>query len=246
MKKLLLSLAIIVISTNLLAQNGATVTISGQVTDFDGNPIENSAVILMGRNFNPAYMTTSDATGHYVMEVEKGQYIALVAIRLEEYPRALELFGVNPVAEEDMRLQFWAWNVIADRDLTINARYHQLELYGFRVFDVIGSGSPYMMAFVRPMSLGHVLKSGNMDVSVNPEDIEFRMYASDKPLPVSSVQVVYEHFGENETPMRAFFLQFERPQEFSDVTIFRVVATYNAFGGEKGENWYFYRLIDYR
>jgi hypothetical protein len=47
--------------------------------------------------------------------------------------------------------------------------------------------------------------------------------------------------------MRAFFLQFDRPKEFSgDYCIFRIEATHKAFGAEKGENMYFYELKDYK
>jgi len=230
-----------------------TITISGQVTDFDGNPIDNSQVELRRKDFSAAYETVSDKTGHYVLNgVEKGQYIAMFAMRTKEYPRS------NAVPEEDMRLEFWAWNVIADKDLTINPRYHRLELYGFQVFRVLG-GAPYLMAYVRPMSLGKMLTYGKdvylnkekgekaADISVEPKDIEFEMYAGDELLTVHSVESVYEFHGK-EQPTRAFFLQFDPPKERpeSNSVIFRIVATHNAFGGERGENWYFYKLIDYK
>ncbi|MCL2682845.1 MAG: carboxypeptidase-like regulatory domain-containing protein [Bacteroidales bacterium] len=251
---------IFILGINLFAQNENTITISGQVTDFNGNPIDNSAIILMHKNFNPAHITFSDETGHYTMEgVEKGQYIGLFAMRLNEYPRALEMFGIETVPEDDMRLEFWAWNVIADKDLTINPRYHRLELYGFQVFEILG-GSPYLMAYVRPMSLGKILlhekdvysnkeeAENVIDVSVELKDIEFKIYVGNEPLTIHSVQPLVEYHGEKEQPMTAFFLQFDRPKEFSntDYLIFRIEATHNAFGVEKGENLYFYELKKYK
>ncbi|MDR2146353.1 MAG: carboxypeptidase-like regulatory domain-containing protein, partial [Tannerella sp.] len=104
-------------------QETATITISGQITDFDGNPIDSCIIQLKDRNFNSAYETYSDKTGYYTLKnVETGHYLGMYALREKEYPRE------NAVPEEDMRLEFWAWNVIADSDLIINPRYQKLEL----------------------------------------------------------------------------------------------------------------------
>ena len=250
----LLMLFSLISCTAKVQENQNTITISGQVTDFDGNPIDSAWVALLHRDFSVAYETITDKTGHFVLSgVQKGRYACLYAIRLKEYPR------MNAVSEEDMRFQFWAWNVIADRDLVINPRYHRLELYGFQVFEVIG-GSPYLMAYVRPMSLGRVLSYGKdvyldkekqeaiADVSVQSEDIEFRMYAGDELLTIHSVQTVYEFHGVDAIPTRAFFLQFDRPRERPEgnIVIFKIVGIHSAFGGEKGENWYFYELRDFK
>ena len=146
-----------ILGVNLSAQNRNTITISGQVADFDGNPIDSSVVRLLHKDFSIAYETYSNKTGHYTLEnIEKGKYMALYVMRPKEYPQE------NAVKEEDMRLEFWAWNVIADKDLEINPRYHRLELYGFQVFEVLG-GSPYLMAYVRPMSLGKYIANNEVD-----------------------------------------------------------------------------------
>jgi protocatechuate 3,4-dioxygenase beta subunit len=88
MRQFLLSSLIFILGINVFAQNENTITISGQVTDFDGNPIDSCFVRLCHKNFSTAYKTYSDKTGHYVLEnVKKGDYLALMAIRPEEYPR---------------------------------------------------------------------------------------------------------------------------------------------------------------
>ncbi|MCL2412915.1 MAG: carboxypeptidase-like regulatory domain-containing protein [Bacteroidales bacterium] len=251
MKKIAVLSLLFLLGINLFAQNPNTITISGKVTDFDGNPINNSAVVLMDRNFNPIHMTFSDEAGYYALEnVEKGRYMALLAIRFNEYPRAKQMFGIDAVAEDDMRLQFWAWNVIADRDLTINPRYHRLELYGFQVFEVWGAG-PHLMAYVRPMSLGKILAYENwenrleeMDISVELEDIEFKIYAGNEPLTIRSVETFIEYSGEGQAGIRGFVLQFDRPRELTtdNFHVFRIEGTHHAFGVEKGENLYFFEL----
>lgn len=54
------------------------------------------------------------------------------------------------LAEKDQRLEFWAWNFIADRDTTLNIRYHRMEVYGLRIFHIPG-GMPTYQIYVRPM-----------------------------------------------------------------------------------------------
>lgn len=234
-------------------QNIDTVTISGQVADFDGNPIDSSVVQLLHKDFTVAYETYSDKAGYYTLKsVEKGKYMAMYAIRPKEYPRE------NAVSEEDMRLEFWAWNVIADKNLTINPRYHRLELYGFQVFDVSG-GPPYLMAYVRPMSLGKYLSYAKdiyldksqaekvANISVQANDIEFKLSADNEALTIHSVTPIEEYVGENNQSITGFFLQFDRPKEFSNTyCIFKIEATHKLFGEEKGENLYFYEFKDYK
>jgi hypothetical protein len=253
MKQLLLLSLVLLLEINLFAQNGSTITISGQVTDFEGNPIDSCMVQLMHKDFSTAYYTYSDKAGHYTLkDVEKGKYMAMYALCPKEYPRE------NAVPEEDMRLEFWAWNVIADKNLTINPRYHRLELYGFQVFEVMGSG-PYLMAYVRPMSLGKYISYSKdvyldkseaekvANISVQTNDIEFKLYADNEPLTIHSVQSVEEYGGENNQSITGFFLQFDRPKKIPDsYCIFRIEATHKLFGGEKGENLYFYELKDYK
>ena len=253
MRQFLLFTLIFIVSINVFAQNGNTITISGQVTDFDGNPIDSCEVDIMNRNFNLVDSTITDNAGHYILkDIEKGDYMALAALRMKDYVYS------NAVPEKDMRLEFWAWNIIADKDLTINPRYHRLELYGFQVFDVMG-GPPYMWAYVRPMSLGKALSYGKdvyldkqksekmSDINVQPEDIDFKIYLGDETLTIHSVQPVEEYCGDESKSMRGFFLQFDYPKNFSgNYCIFRIEATHKLFGGEKGESVYFYEIKDYK
>jgi len=248
-KNLVLLMLFLCVATQ--AQN--TVTISGYVTDFEGNPISGSDVDLV-KSFSgySDYVAVSDENGYYKLEgVVPGEYLAICAMIPDEYPR------MNAVPEEDMRLEFWAWNVIADRDLELNIRYHRLELYGTTVYELYGSYPGYFVYF-RPMSLEKVLSDGKdiyldkqkaeekgTDISVVPEFLEVKVYADDELLKINSIQPVIEYVGDDKG-MGAYLLQVDRPVNRTDrpYIIFRVVATNTEFG-EKGENIYFYRIPEF-
>lgn len=235
------------------AQNSDTITISGRATDFNGNPIDSCFVALFYPNFSVAYSAYTDNDGFYsIPNVEKGKYMAIYAIRPNEYPKELK------VAEKDMRLEFWAWNVVADKDLTINPRYHRLELYGTTVFKSNG-GYPGMTIYTRPMSLGRMLSYGQdvwsskvksekteeIDLSVEPDQIEFKVYADDVPVAIQSVQAVREFIGGPRQMAYLIYIDLPKKQA-GKYSIFRVEAFNKAYGGEKGENIYFYEIPDYK
>lgn len=233
------------------SQNDNTITISGQVTDFNGNPIDSCSVEVFYSDFSTAYSAYTNNDGYYsIPNVKKGKYMAIYAIRPKEYPRQLK------VAEEDMRLEFWAWNVVADKDLTINPRYHRLELYGTTVFKENG-GYPSMIIYTRPMSLGRMLSYGqkkweekktaeteDVDISAEPDEIEFKIYANDIPIAIQSVQAVREYAGGRR--QMAYLIHVDLPKmQPEKYCIFRIEAFNNAYGGESGENVYFYEMPTY-
>jgi hypothetical protein len=251
MKKAILMAAVAVIAAVSANAQENTITISGRVTDFDGRPIDRCEVSLGHADFTEAYTAVTDKDGYYSMpNVEKGKYASLCVMRPEEYPRP------PMVPEEDMRLEYWAWNIIADRDLTINPRYHRLELYGTTVFKSWG-GYPGMIIYTRPMSLGRHISYGEamygdksaseaaqVDISAEPEDISFQVWADDVPLTVRSVQPVDEWVGGGR--QKAYLIYVDNPTVRADrFRIFRVAAFNSAQGGEWGENACFYELPDY-
>ncbi|MDR3339571.1 MAG: hypothetical protein LBT25_05675 [Candidatus Symbiothrix sp.] len=86
------------------------------------------------------------------------------------------------------------------------------------------------------------------DISINPDEIEFQIYAGNELLKINSIQKIKEFQGENQS-MNGYFLQFERPKERPEkYCIFRLEATHThkTFGVEKGENIYFYEIKDYK
>ena len=124
---------------------------SGKVTDYNGIPIDSCTVLIYNPDFTEAYETVSNAQGYYSLDsIPKGRYAAIAAMRINEYPRLLQ------VAPKDMKLEFWAWNVIADRDITLNIRYDKLELYGTTAFLEYG-GRQELLIYTRPMSVTKVI-----------------------------------------------------------------------------------------
>lgn len=251
MKKVILLAAVAVIAAISVSAQEATITISGRVTDFDGNPIDRSKVSLGNADFTEAYTAITDEEGYYsIPNVVKGRYASIHAMRPEEYPRP------PMVAEEDMRLEYWAWNIIADRDIVINPRYHRLELYGTTVFKSHG-GYPGVIIYTRPMSLGRYIygevmnsdkpssEAAHVDISVEPGDISFQVWADDVPLAVRSVQPVNEWVGGGR--QKAYLIYADPPKAQADkFRIFRVAAFNSAQGGEWGENAYFYEIPEYK
>lgn len=225
-----------------------TITISGRVTDFEGTPIDSSIVRLLSRDFKDIISTYSDENGYYKLEnLEKGKYMAMYAMRLKEYPR------MNAVPKEDMRLEFWAWNIIADRDLIINPRYQKLELYGTTVYQTFG-GYPGLFVYFRPMSVTKVIafpedvfldkqkmEEMNTDISVKPEYLKVRIFADEEELKINSVTPVEEYGGD--MGITGYIVQVDAPKNKPDkpYVVFRVEAENTEFG-EKGENVYFYEL----
>lgn len=233
-------------------QQGGTVTISGRVTDFEGSPKDSSVVELIHPHWDTAFSTYTDRDGYYSLEVEKGKYMAMYVLREEEYP------SMNAVPPEDMRLEFWGWNIIADRDMVINPRYHKLELYGTTVFQVYG-GYPGFFVYFRPMSLTKSLEypeelyldketaEKETVISVKPEYLKVRVYADDEELKINSIHHLEEYTGDENMTTTGYVVQVEMPAKRPDkpYIVFRVVAE-NTEDGETGENIYFYELPNFK
>lgn len=190
MKRFLLFLAcVIAVGASLFARS---YPIAGRVTDYGGDPVDSCSVMVFNPDFSIAYEALSDAKGYYRLDgVPEGRYAAIAAMRLNEYPR------MQQVPAEDMKLEFWAWNVVLDRDMTLNIRYGKLELYGTKAFFEHG-GRQELLIYTRPMSVTKAVRYSdfmdksamerNTNVTVGPEYIEFKVYADGVPMEVLSVQ----------------------------------------------------------
>lgn len=214
--------------------------------------IDSSIVQILDKNFNVLYQTYSDATGFYEMEVAAGTYMAMYVIRPKEYPRE------NKVSEDKMRLEFWAWNIVAYTDITINPKYDRLELYGTQVFEIPGA-HPGLVIYTRPMSLQKLLSYSKdasadiadserrKDISVSPNYLEFTVSADDELLEINSVQMIEEYTGEGEIPMIGYILQVGKPLLTSVNPYYMITVTArNKEFNEMGENIFFYEYDKYK
>lgn len=222
------------------------VKISGIVTDYKGHPVDSCTVLIYNPDFTEAYETTSNAQGYYSLDsIPKGKYAAIAAMRINEYPRMLQ------VAPEDMKLEFWAWNVIANRDITLNIRYGKLELYGTTAFLEYG-GRQELLVYTRPMSVTKVLAyqnfvdkadaEKNSIVTVEPQYMSFEVFADGKPLEIYSVQPLSLRDKNNSVGNdNCYLLQVELPKDiYSHETPYEIrVVGHNSQYDEYGESVYY-------
>ena len=151
--KLLLSSLFLLLCSAGYAQQQDSVTIRGRVTDYNGLPIDSCSVFWQDASFGVIKEAITDAKGYYSARIPKGKYPSSGAINMSTYPHTVKA----GLPEADQRLEFWAWNFIADRDTTLDIQYHRMEAYGLRVFNIPG-GMPTYQIFVRPMSLTRFFK----------------------------------------------------------------------------------------
>ena len=207
--------------------------ISGTVRDFDGKPIPGADVALKSAKFDDLYTAEADADGHYRMTVEDGRYMALESIKTEDYGKT--------------RLEFWAWNVPADRDLTIDVRYHRLEIYGINVFKIQGA-APGLIAYFRPMSLTRALAKADFhkepDIAPHEADLELAIDVDGTAAVIDSIEMVKEFTGPGPV-MYSYLVHFTPAKSIKERALVRIVG-HDKANGDRGEGQYFYTPADYR
>lgn len=213
------------------------VTVTGRVTDFDGNPLDSVTVGWLNPAFDGQYYATTDADGRYTARIPAGRYAYAGGINMTEYPVAGSL-----LPEEDQRLEFWAWNFIAERDTTFSFRYHRLEVYGVNAFHVQGAAPGYTLYF-RPMSLTrhqrweHAGKPAGAAALAPPIDsARIEVMIGGEPVAIRMKQEVREYF-DSESWSNAYLLFVDPPKTESAVKHFRIVME-DLGNGDKGEATY--------
>lgn len=204
---------------SLAAYAADTVKISGKITDFKGNPVDSCSIIVYNPDFSTAYQTLSNSDGYYSFDsIPKGKYAAIAAIRINEYPRSMQ------VAPKDMKLEFWAWNVIADRDITLDAKYDKLELYGTKAFMEYG-GRQEMLIYTRPMSVTKFIayqnSAGKSDaakypiVTVEPQYMSFEVFVDGEPVDIYSTQPLALTNTNSDQCDTCYLLQVRLPKNYN-------------------------------
>ena len=167
MKLLKLLITIVLFCPYMQAQD--SVKISGYARDFDGRPLDSVVVHLKDKNFNDLYSTYSNKNGYYELKISASNYYCIYAIKESEYGKS--------------RLEFWAWNIPAYKDLNINPSYNRLEVYVVNIFEPQVSLHETYMVYFRPMSLTRVLPLKDKDLktydiapdSLSEKDIDIKM-----------------------------------------------------------------------
>lgn len=238
-------LLLCIFGINVNAQNDSIV-ITGIVSDFEGNAKDSAFVEIKGGNFgrNSMYETHTDKNGRYSLKVKKGKYLALASMKMCEYPKSN-----TQLLPEDMRLEFWAWNVIAEEDMVLNIHYHRLEIYGVTVFKIEGA-SPGYTIYCRPMSLSKYYSNpdkpiDDTDLCTDPDLLDVKVTVNGVPVKVNMKQKVKEYVSKG--ICNGYLLHVNAPKELSKkgYDIFRIEMT-DLENGDKGEAVYFREKDEYQ
>lgn len=238
MKKLLLISACLLCFFSC-TQKEEYVTISGYVADYDGNPLDSVSVGWMDPQFKGnIFEALTDRNGYYSARIKKGRYYSMAALNMSKYPHIK-----FPLSEEDQRLEFWAWNFIADRDTTYNISYHRMEAYGINVFRIRG-GTPAYTIYVRPMSLTRAQtwmknKIPEEFLAPSPENAKVIVTVDGEEVPINMIQEVKEYFDETAYG-NAYLISVGLPEKKNPLPyhIFKIYIE-DKENGDKGEGVYF-------
>lgn len=220
------------------------VTISGRVTDYNGNPLDSVSVFWQNEKFADIQEDITNKDGYYTSRVKKGKYYAMGMLNISDY-----IIAGSAKPEEDLRLEFWAWNFIADRDTIFNIQYHRMEVYGVNIFQIQGATPGYTI-YCRPMSLTRFLadKKNPKDkklLAPAPDKLEVKVTIDGEQVPLKMKQEVEEYFSENERG-NAYLLFVDLPNKKTDLpySVFRIQMT-DLENGDKGEAVYFLEKQQY-
>lgn len=211
--KLIISLIVIFTLFSINANAQDTVTLYGVVTDVNNKPVDSASVWLKNRLdniatedkrqlFENAYETLTDKEGRFSIEVEKGTYYCLYAIKESDYGKT--------------KLEYWAWNLPIYEDLELNPQYDRLEIYGINASEPqTGPFETYQIYF-RPMSLTKALKlpKGKLEVidiapkSISKEEIEVKL--NGVLAEVVAINKVEEYA--RGTTMYGYLIQIKKPK----------------------------------
>ena len=161
--------------------------IEGYVTDKNKAPIANALIEVKGESFVTLFSTESKEDGYYVLDIPKGQYPFLTAVRD---------YGVN-------YLEYWCQNISLQADMSLDVSFDKLEIYGLHVFSVKGAGNS-LMAYFRPMSLPK-FQQGMQDIA--PKDIVIKVSIDNQEMRVIKTNLVKEFAGGRE--LSAYLIQIE-------------------------------------
>lgn len=241
-KFLILGLLFSAVSFSGFSQNDS-VFISGIVSDFKGHSVEGALVEIKHSDFKTAYETLTNEQGQYQIKVLKGDYYAMGSLKMSEYPIAGSV-----LPKEEQRLEFWAWNIIAQEDIVLDIKYHRLEVYGVNIFRVQGAHPGYTI-YCRPMSLSRGFAEPNknldfIDLCPNPDELDITVKINGEIVKINMMQKVKEYVSSG--ICNGYLLHVPLPKEKTDkeYDIFHIEMT-DLKTGDKGEAVSFRRSVEF-
>lgn len=229
-----------------------TVTITGRVTDYEGYPIDSYSIWWKTPTFENAVEVFTDKEGHYTAHIPKGKYQSVAAIHMPSYASVAMQEG--KLKEEDYRLEYWAWDFVADRDTTLDIRYHRMEAYGLRVFRIPGATPGYQI-YVRPMSLTRTLnwmkleankRGKECQMAPRPEHLSVKVWIDGEEVAVLMKQEIKEYLSADEYCNAYLLTVGMSKQSRTDVPYhtFKLELT-DLENGDRGEGVYYMSREDY-
>jgi len=227
MKKILLFLIFIsIISCKSKKSNTANrkdeyVRLFGTVTDFNNEPIDSVLIRVKNKNFENLYETLSDKNGDYSLQVKKGIYFSIYAIKEKDYGKS--------------KLEYWAWNIPIIQNLEINPQYDKMEVYGIHVFEPKLAPYETYRIYFRPMSLSksqrikEIQKGDTLDIApkrLTKNDLKVKVnnvYAEimtiDKVIKYANSNYIYAYEIEVIKPKQRSLKNTENVNEYDKITI---------------------------
>ncbi len=223
------------------AVSADTITISGTITDKEGQPVSKCDVF-----FNKEAWITEDSVhvqcdknGRYSAEIKAGHYNSFYVCDEEEYGKTA--------------LEFWGWNLNFTKSQTLDAAFDTLEVYSLSTWASNG-GSNSIFGSFRPMSLKkpvyrNLELNGKtvtvMDITPAVDMHSIAGSIDDTPLKLVNYNWTYEKVAncssapddisiENGCYMPMIIAQFEKPQMVAGQHTFKIRLT-DAETGNIGE-----------
>jgi hypothetical protein len=112
------------------------ITVTGQLCDFNGTPLEGGDVRFYDENFEILHSAQTDAMGKFAISVTKRTYPSVFICQ----------------SYKDRFLEYWHWDFNPENNDHLNIQIDGLELYGMKAWEMAPT-YPGMMIFFRPMSL---------------------------------------------------------------------------------------------
>jgi hypothetical protein len=212
-----------------------SVKIFGKLTDFEGNLISDGDVVIKDCKFNNLYATKTDEYGNYNLEVARGIYMAIYAVKG---------YGVD-------NLEYWGWNLPAFEDTEVNMRINGIEVYGINAF-MIQRTQPSIMLYFRPMSLKRGLRfreeqlyhNENDIINISPnlqmDDIEVKI--DNLIVSILEINKVVEKSSDSKQSMFGYLVQVTIPDKKIEYEYTKIHITLkDSETNEKGEGSLFWQ-----